>query len=172
MKFRLFCLCALVLSACKSNDSSPTIDFGPYGGISMRDVNNSSMSTPDPTDWTLDGRWNAQERSLFHDLGIDLNATATGTVPYMSAYPNPATTQTTFHYGTPVAVTCSFVVVDEKYAVVAPRQDFTTPSCSLSTQLDISGSAFRQGQRYRLYYVFRNGSALYYKGHGDIQIGM
>ncbi|MBD2714491.1 hypothetical protein KBK19_05550 [Microvirga sp. STR05] len=170
MKFLAPLFFVLALSACKKKD--PTIDFGPNGGIAMRDHNNYPMSTPDPTDWTLDGAWNTQERGLFQDLGLDLNATATGTVSNLSTYPNPVEAgRAIFHFTTPIAVTCSFVVVDEKYQVVRPLQT-STASSGLSFSLDVSDSAFQQGKLYRLYYVFRNGSSLYYKGHGDVKIGM
>ena len=171
MKFLAPLFFVLALSACKKKD--PTIDFGPNGGISMRDHNNYPQSTPDPTDWTLDGAWNAQERGLFQDLGTDLNAAAQGTASNISAYPNPVGDgQTTFHFDAPTAVTCSFVVVDSKYQVVVPLQTTATASRSFSFALDVSGSTFQQGKLYRLYYVLRNGSSLYYKGHGDIKIGM
>ncbi|SHK32404.1 hypothetical protein [Hymenobacter psychrotolerans] len=170
MKFLTPIVFALALAACKKKD--PTIDFGPNGGISMRDASNYPKSTPDPTDWTLDGSWNAQERGLFQDLGLDLNAPATGTVSNLSAYPNPVGAgQTIFHFDAPTAVTCSFVVVDEKYQVVRPLQT-ATPNRSVRFSLDVSSNSFRQGKLYRLYYVFQEGNSLYYKGHGDIKIGM
>ncbi|MBC6696980.1 hypothetical protein [Hymenobacter sp. BT190] len=173
MKFLpLLFFAATALVACKKDRNDPTINFGPNGGFTVRDVNNRPTGATDPTDWTLDGPWNQQEQDLFKDLGLDLNGTVNGTVSRLSAYPNPATVQAAFQYEAPVAVTCSFVIVDANYQAVLTRYTSTTASTSLAVLLDVSGSTFQQGKLYRLYYVLRNGNALYYKGHGDIKIGM
>ncbi|AII52627.1 hypothetical protein [Hymenobacter sp. APR13] len=170
LPFLFFAVTALV--ACEKDNDAPTIDFGPNGGITVRDVSNRPTGATDPTDWTLDGTWNQQEQDLFKDLGLDLNAPANGTVSRLSFYPNPATVQAAFQYEAPVAVTCSFVVVDANYQAVLNRSTSTTASTGQTVLLDVSGSNFQQGRLYRLYYVMRNGSALYYKGHGDLKVGM
>ena len=137
----------------------------------MHDQNNYPLGTSDPTDWTLDADWNTQERNLFKDLTINLNTTASGKISYLSVYPNPISDdRAVFIFNSPMAVTCSFVVVDAKYQVVLPLQTSTTASRGQSFLLDVSGG-FQQGKLYRLYYVLRDGSTLYYKGHGDIKIG-
>jgi hypothetical protein len=173
MKFLPFLFfAATALVACKKESDAPTIDFGPNGGITVRDNFNRPQGATDPTDWTLDGTWNQQEQDLFKDLGLDLNAPANGTVSRLSAYPNPVSMQAAFQYEAPVAVTCSFVVVDANYQPVLNRFTSSTASTGQMVLLDVSSSNFQQGKLYRLYYVMRNGSALYYKGHGDIEIGM
>ncbi|WBA40518.1 hypothetical protein [Hymenobacter canadensis] len=171
MKFLPFLFfAATALVACKKDNDAPTIDFGPNGGITVRDTFNYPQGTTDPTDWTLDGIWNQQEQDLFKGLGLDLNVAASGTMSLLSAYPNPVASQVVFEYETPVAVTCSFVIVDDKYRVVKPLKTSIVQT-NTGFHFDMSQD-FPPGKRYRLYYVFQNGPTLYYKGHGDIKVGM
>ena len=163
---------AALLSNCKSEDTIPQIDFGPNGGITARDNFNRPQGANDPTDWTLDATWNKQEQDLFKDLGVELNGPVTGTLSRISAYPNPVEAgQTVLQLESPTAVTCSFVVVNASYQEVLPL--FTSPAAdqSWAVSLDVSGTNFQQGNLYRIYYVLRKGTAVYYKGHGDIKIG-
>ena len=162
------------LAACNKNDDSPTIDFGLNGGITSRDASGRLQGNPDPTDWTLDGNWNQQEQDLFRSLGLDLNATATGnvTTTQIIAWPNPiGAGQAVFRYDTPVPVSCKFVIVDAKYQVVGPM--LSSPAVrNAEFYYNVFSSAYQQGKRYRLYYVLYDGTALYYKGHGDIKISL
>jgi hypothetical protein len=173
MKFLpLLFFAATCLVACKKDNDTPTIDFGPNGGITVRNYFNQPQGATDPTDWTLDGTWNQQEQDLFKELGLNLNGAATGIVSRLSAYPNPVDPdQTVFGFDVPVALTCSFIIVDANYQVVKPLQTFTA-SPNMTVRIYANGNGFQKGKLYRLYYVFRNGSTLYYKGHGDIKIGM
>jgi hypothetical protein len=163
---------APLLSNCKSEDTIPQIDFGPNGGITVRDNFNRLQGANDHTDWTLDATWNQQEQDLFKDLGVELNGSVTGTLSSISAYPNPVGAgKTVLQLESPTAVTCSFVVVNASYQEVLPL--YTAPAANQmwAVSLDVSGANFQQGNLYRIYYVLRNGSTLYYKGHGDIKIG-
>ena len=162
---------ALAFGNCKLNTAPPvvTIDFGPNEGISYRTAQNVPTGPQDPTDWTQDGNWNSTEENLFAGLGLDFNTTPQGTASSLSAYPNPATTATTFQYALPKAVSCRVVAVDQTYTVMYSNSvGGSVPVASQSLTLDLQ--AFPKGQRYRLYYVFYNGSIVYYKGHGDIKV--
>ncbi|SET80394.1 hypothetical protein [Hymenobacter actinosclerus] len=164
------------LTACHKKDATPTIDFGPNGGITARDNTGYLQGSADPTDWTLDETWNQQEQDLFKDLGFNLNTPAVSGAAQASrilAWPNPVgagQVSVNFESNSPVAL--SFVVVDARYQVVLPLQ--TSPNLSPYHQysLDVSGNGFRQGKLYRLYYVLYDGKILHYKGHGDIKIGL
>ena len=61
------------LLGCSKSDSNPIMDFGEGEGISYRNASNLPSGTQDPTDWTIDGDWNAQEQKLFAALGANLN---------------------------------------------------------------------------------------------------
>jgi hypothetical protein len=161
---------ALVFGDCQFNKNPPppeTIDFGPDEGISYRTDQNVATGPQDPSDWTLDRTWNEPEQSLFASLGLNLNGAAQGTASDISAYPNPATTATTFRYDTPDAVNCQIIVVGDTYQSYYLRT-FSTPARNLVLPLDLN--AFPKGKRYRIYYVLYNGTTLYYKGHGDIKV--
>lgn len=165
-KTLLLLLIASTLFSCKKK-----IDFGPNEGIDYRDFNNNP-GPGDASDWTSDGTWNKQEKKLFDDLGINLNSTAQGGIREIFFYPNPIETQGNFGYaktGTS-SLTAKYVVVDRKYQVL---QSGTLPSIVTgrnNIMLDFSGSKFESGEIYRMYYVFYQGSTLYYKGHGDIKM--
>ena len=72
------------LLGCSKSDSNPSIDFGPNDGISYRNASNMPSGTQDPTDWTIDGDWNAQEQKLFASLGANLNTSPQGSATYIT----------------------------------------------------------------------------------------
>lgn len=168
-------LVGICLTACSKKDATPTIDFGPNGGIIRRNATSHIQGDPDPTDWTVDGNWNQQEQDLFKDLGLNLNAApAPASTPIVFAWPNPIEAgKLTFRLETQkTEVTLSYVMVDAKYQVVIPLQTTSTADRFWGFSFDVSGNAFQKGHFYRLYYVMHNGKALYNKGHGDIKIGL
>ncbi|MFC7667452.1 hypothetical protein ACFQT0_08660 [Hymenobacter humi] len=86
-------LLSFSLLACSKSDSSPTINFGEGEGITYRSGNNMPAGPGDPTDWTSDATWNAQERALFPEINFDLNGTQqTALIGPGYAFPNPALT--------------------------------------------------------------------------------
>jgi len=164
-------LLLVALLGCSKSDSNPIIDFGPNDGISYRSVSNMSSGTQDPTDWTIDGDWNAQEQNLFASLGVNLNTSPQGSATYIGgAFPNPATSAVNFGYQTPGTALSKIVLVDNTYQVVATFDGPTTASTSYAIMLNLNNGNYKKGQRYRLYYVLYNGTALYFKGHGDIRV--
>lgn len=171
-----YLLCGLAFaSSCSKKESEPAasellINFGPGLGYSPRDANNRPTGNPDPTDWTLDGKWNAKEADLFKSLAINVNDKPIGTASVVGAYPNPATTSTKFSWSTPDATLCNIVVVDQSYQSIIGNSS-STPSLGGSSSFDLTrSSAFKKGQLFRIYYVMYNGATLYCKGHGDIKI--
>ncbi len=159
------------LLGCSKSDSNPIMDFGEGEGISYRNASNLPSGTQDPTDWTIDGDWNAQEQKLFAALGANLNTAPQGSATYIGgAFPNPATQAVRFDYQIPRAALSKIVLVDKAYQVVATFDGPTTASTSYSIELNLDNGKFKKGQRYRLYYVLYNGTALYLKGHGDIRV--
>ena len=177
MPYRLLLFLLLGLAACSKADSDPIVDFGEGEGISYRTSNNFPVGPQDPTDWTLDGDWNKQERALFSDLGLDLNGTRqSAPVFYTSAYPNPsASGQATWsiqpYYPTSGSVatyTVRAVLVSRKYEVmlqIGPRNFVSGAAYSF----DYLHAGFSPNELYRLYYVVYNPSGLLYKGHGDVR---
>ncbi|MBJ6108612.1 hypothetical protein JAO73_06315 [Hymenobacter sp. BT523] len=168
---------SLSLSSCSKSDSDASsslfINFGPGEGHDLRTGTNLPMGPTDPTDWTLDGKWNTTEQKLFQSLGLDLNGPVQNPGKISTAgYPNPAIGAFRFSYSSwqsPQAVRCKVVVVNQVYQ---PLIEATSPGLSPNQefQFDISGSSFRRGQLYRVYYVMYHGTTLYHKGHGDIKI--
>ena len=159
------------LLGCSKSDSNPSIDFGPNDGISYRNASNMPSGTQDPTDWTIDGDWNAQEQKLFASLGANLNTSPQGSATYIGgAFPNPATNAVSFSYQIPGTALSKIVLVDNAYQVVATFDGPTTASTSYAIALNLNNGNYKKGQRYRLYYVLYNGTALYFKGHGDIRV--
>lgn len=169
---------ALVLSNCSKNESDASsglfVNFGPGEGFSYRTGNNLPGGYQDPTDWQLDGQWNAREAGLFSAIGLDVNA-APQLVPnspprtYFTAYPNPCLSEFRFSYSTPTPVLCKAVVVNRFYQ---PLTEFASPQAStrLDFSVNLAGKGFGPGGLYRIYYVLYNGTTLYGKGHGDIKI--
>jgi hypothetical protein len=103
-------------------------------------------------------------------LGFDVNSTASGGVRSISFFPNPVETEGVLNCQTTVSdLSIKLVIVDRKYRVL---DTVATPSITGSYTLRIAfdNSKYRTGEIYRLYYVFYQGSTLYYKGHGDIKI--
>ena len=162
---------ALLLGDCSKKNTVPTIDFGPNDGISYRNASNIPLGTQDPTDWTIDGDWNAQEQNLFTSLRANLNTSPQGSATYIGgAFPNPATNAVRFEYQTPGTALSKIVFVDNNYQVMATFDGPTTASTSYSITINLNNGNYKKGQRYRLYYVLYNGTALYFKGHGDIRV--
>ena len=156
---------------CSKSDSTPSIDFGPNDGISYRNASNMPSGTQDPTDWTIDGDWNAQEQNLFASLGTNMNTSPQGFASYIGgAFPNPATSAVSFGYQTPGAALSKIVLVDNTYQFMATFDGPKTASTSYSIVLNFNNGNYKKGQRYRLYYVLYNGTALYFKGHGNIRV--
>lgn len=166
MKKHLLLLFAVgVISSCQKK-----IDFGPDEGVEYRDNVNRRQSQKDPSDWTLDGTWNKEEKKLFTNLEVDLNGPAQGGIQEISFYPNPVYEVAYFDYRK--NATSSFsgrcVIVNHKYKVLFSA---TMPNNSGGLSMPIFGdSKFEKGKVYRMYYVFYEGSTLYYKGHGDIKM--
>lgn len=162
----LFSLLAVIsFGGCKKK-----IDFGPDEGITYRDFQNYPQAKSDPSDWTLDGNWNKQEKKLFDGLGVDVNSTASGSVRNISFFPNPVETEGVLTCQTTVSgLSIKLVIVDRKYRVV----DTVTNSSITgfyNFRFAFDNSKYKTDEIYRLYYVFYQGSTLYYKGHGDIKI--
>jgi hypothetical protein len=158
-------LTTLLFCGCKKK-----IDFGPDEGITYRDNNNNPVSKIDPSDWTLDGNWSKQEKKLFDGLGVDVNSTAQGVVRNISLYPNPIETQGNFTYSVTASLSLKLVVVDRKYKVLL-NTTYAPPTVGhYAFNIDFTDSKFESGESYRMYYVFYQGSTLYYKGHGDIKM--
>lgn len=164
------------LLGCSKSDSNPIMDFGPGEGITYRTINNMPYGPQDPTDWTSDGEWNKQERALFADLGLDLNAAQQPAAPiYTAVYPNPAmggsanlTVQTQRLSSGPVNYTFSAVLVDRNYRVLQ-RLSPNSISTGFAYAIDYARAGLGANELYRIYYVVRNASGLIYKGHGDVR---
>ena len=173
--FPALLLAGICLVSCTKKDATPTIDFGPNGGITRRNATSHIQGDPDPTDWTVDGNWNQQEQDLFKNLGLILNATpAPASTPIVFAWPNPVEAgKFVFRLETlKTEVMLSYVMVNAKYQVVIPLQTTSTASRFWGFSFDVSSNDFKKGQLYRLYYVMHDGKALFNKGHGDIKIGL
>ena len=169
MKHQLLLFASLALvgfGGCKKK-----IDFGPNEGFTSRDFMNYPQSQTDPSDWTLDGNWNKQEKKLFDGLGVDVNSTATGSVRNISFFPNPVETEGILTSQTTVSgISIKLVIVDRKYRVLDTGTTSSTTTNSYNYRFTFDNSKYKTGEIYRLYYVFYQGSTLYYKGHGDIKI--
>ena len=170
----------LALTACHKADDSPSIDFGANDGISNRDASGMKNGSQDPTDWTSDATWNAQERALFSELtngflSIDLEGVQQPSLfDYTYVYPNPAT-KARWQFQTksvPGSLTVSYfvkaVLVDKHYQVISRLGPNSFPS-GYAAELDYAQLGMHSGELYRLYYVCYNSNGLLYKGHGDIR---
>lgn len=157
------------------------VDFGPKEGYTEKDVQNYPTGQVDKTDWTTDGTWEKQERDLFKDSGVDLNAAGRGTFNSIGLYPNPCAEEVIFYLGnrptrdipSPAAEPLQMraVVVDKKYR---PVHRFAGPANVGSEQVfkvQFPADKFEDGKLYRMYYVvYDANNQLYLKGHGDIKI--
>ncbi|AYA38494.1 hypothetical protein D3Y59_16430 [Hymenobacter oligotrophus] len=157
------------------------VDFGPKEGYTEKDVQNYPTGEVDKTDWTADGSWDKQERDLFKDSGVNLNAAGRGAFNSIGLYPNPCAEYVHFYLGNrPVRNTPApaaeplqmrAVVVDKKYR---PVHRFAGPANAGSEQkfaVQFPADKFEDGKLYRLYYVvYDANNQLYLKGHGDIKI--
>lgn len=162
------------LTACSKKDTAPTVDFGPNGGISERDVHNYSVGANDPTDWTVDNTWNEKELALFGALPIALNSVSSGLFDVgalRSLYPNPLRGATTaiFTFPKPLGVEAQLVTVDKHYTIV-DSFTFGATHTIFRTLLSLPSNKYSVGQTYRLYYIFYSGSTLHAKGHGDFKV--
>ncbi|MCC2548379.1 hypothetical protein LJY25_18175 [Hymenobacter sp. BT175] len=169
MKILPVILLLICLSACKKKDTTPTIDFGPGQGYSSRNAQNIQTGEQDPTDWTLDGSWNEQEKALFSSLPVDLNSSVQGSGAVRGLYPNPAATAAKLTIEAQSTASLHLIIVDKKYQVLSEA----APSIARSSHtfaFDLAAQGLQKGQLYRLYYVLYNGNTLYYKGHGDIKM--
>ncbi|WP_022822186.1 hypothetical protein [Hymenobacter norwichensis] len=163
-------LCSL-LATLGSSSCKKKIDFGPDEGVTYRDFLNYPQSQNDPSDWTLDGNWNKEEKKLFNSLGFDVNSTASGSFRNISFFPNPVETEGVLTCQTTASgLSVKLVLVDRKYRVLDTVTDSSTTTSSYSYRFTFDNSKYKTDEIYRLYYVFYQGSTLYYKGHGDIKI--
>ncbi|WP_152560124.1 hypothetical protein [Hymenobacter sp. IS2118] len=156
--------------SCSKSDSSPTIDFGEGEGISYRDGNNLPAGPQDPTDWKSDGNWNQAEQNLFKSIPVNVKDASKGSLYGAGFYPNPVRSKAIIFYRTPVVTTCKLVIVDKDYNVLTENTFSNSIYPLESFTLNLFGSNFQKGRRYRLYYVMYNGTTLYTKGHGDIKM--
>ena len=162
----------LLLGSCSKKEAAPTIDFGPEEGFSYRSAGNVPIGAQDLTDWTLDTKWNQQEKDLFKSLGLNLDDEnkVPATAIFIAGYPNPATSAISFRYALPSAAMAKVLVVDNHYQVLQ-EVNATPPNQYFTFMLDLTTGKFEKGQRYRFYYVlYNNPSYLYLKGHGDFKM--
>lgn len=172
MRKYLFLLAAtLALGACNRK-----IDFGPDEGVSYRNAMNVPIGYTDNSDWTLDGSWNKQERQLFEELSVNVNAATQGQVSSLGFFPNPlqpGSNGTLLYQTAQQNMRLHLVFVDKKYKII-DRQDRpvdTGGRYGTELPLPFPSAKFASNTIYRLYYIFyAPDGTLYYKGHGDIKI--
>ncbi|MCC3154888.1 hypothetical protein Q3A66_10950 [Hymenobacter sp. BT770] len=175
----LLLVSAVLFSSCSKKETEPTIDFGADEGITYRDASNMPNGPQDPTDWTSDATWNAQERALFPEINFDLNGPQQpALVGARQAFPNPAlagqanwTLQTQRGPGGGAATyTLRVVFVNRKYQVLQ-RLEPVNLILSQSYMFDYAKMGAPAKEVFRIYYVVNNADGLVYKGHGDLCYG-
>ncbi|QKG58709.1 hypothetical protein GKZ68_19975 [Hymenobacter sp. BRD128] len=167
----------LSLAACHKTDDAPGLDFGAGDGISYRDASGMANGTQDPTDWTADATWTAQEKALFPELSISLEgAPQTSFLDRLTLYPNPAAVATWAVVSkngasgpSPFSTAAVLVSRDVKEVLRLPHG--YAGSGYYATAFDYAKLGLTPGERYRLYYVVFNGNGLILKGHGDVRYG-
>ncbi|WP_191906484.1 hypothetical protein [Hymenobacter baengnokdamensis] len=166
----------LALASCHKSSQSPSFDFGLGDGFSHRDSQNLPNGSQDPTDWTTDATWNAQEKALFSDLGISLDSPQQPDfIDYTAVYSNPATNATWLvqskqAYGAvPPNFLAAAVIVRSNYQLVLRLPQRPASKGSLGFVFDYAKLGLQPGEMARLYYVLFDTSGLLYKGHGDIR---
>ncbi|MDO7885641.1 hypothetical protein [Hymenobacter cheonanensis] len=167
----------LMLAAChhQSDDASPGLDFGAGDGISYRDASGMANGTQDPTDWTADATWTAQEKALFPELSISLDDTPqTGFLDRLTLYPNPAAGATWAVVSKngasgPSPFSTAAVLVSRDFKEVLRLPHGYAGSGYYATTFDYAKLGLTPGERYRLYYVVFNNNGLILKGHGDVR---
>lgn len=171
-------LTGLLFSACKK-EATPTLDFGPNGGITERSATGQLTGAVDASDWTHDDTWTDREQALFGPLfnvfpqggvgGTAVNWAAFGN-HNISLYPNPLVNQAHFAYTLPNKGVRSVVVVDKNFTVVVPRTDAQAPAGQQRISFDFTRANLTVGETYRLYYVMHDSVSLLFKGHGDFKL--
>lgn len=167
----------LLLGSCKKEDTpqqEPTIDFGPNGGFKFRDHNNIE-GPGDATDWATDGAWNSQEKQLFANLSLSLDAPQQSGIWYSSVYanPSPAASSRIFNLQAgrnlpaPPGSRAAYVIVD-LHCKELQRGDVAAGQSAATV---IGPNTLAAGALYRLYYVcYSPGQQVYFRSHGDIKI--
>ena len=171
-----FATLLLALAGCHKADDSPRIDFGPGVGFSYRDGYNLPVGFQDPTDWTTDATWNAQETGLFPELSLTLNAPQpSNAIEATYIYPNPAQTSTwgfasrQTAAGTRPDFTVAAVLVGADYQPIMRIPHGTSAQGHFTAGFDYAKLGMQPNTLYRLYYVLYDSGGLLYKGHGDIR---
>ena len=161
----------LLAFQCEKAYTGPDIDFGPGEGITYRDAQGRPSGPQDPSDWTTDATWNAQELTYFNFPTFPINgAQQVGSVTAVGAYPNPGPAgKLTWRLRLSPAAPCPCQV----YASLRSRR-YTEVDTFLATvaagdSVAFSPKAYNFDQNYRLYYVVSNANSLLYKGHGDLR---
>jgi hypothetical protein len=173
---------ASLATACHKDDEEPTIDFGPNGGYSNRDVTNLPVGQNDPTDWTHDATWTSTEQGFFSSLGLALGGSSAqvGTW-YSSVYPNPVkadglgnftvlSTNGSQSSTVPTTVRVQLIIVDAKYKVLATLDQPAGKAVTVS--IPFPAAKYPAGNIYRVYYVVYEPTqkTVYYRGHGDVKV--
>ncbi len=184
MTKRLLVLLALasLATACRKDDDEPTIDFGPNGGYSMRDLTNLPAGQNDPTDWTHDATWSSTEQNLFSALGLALGGSLAqvGTW-YSSVYSNPTKADAFGNFTVlstsgsqsptlPATVRVRLVVVDAKCKVLDTADHLAGKAVTVALPFPVA--RYPADKLYRIYYVVYEPTqkTVYYRGHGDVKI--
>ncbi|WP_207496122.1 hypothetical protein [Aridibaculum aurantiacum] len=125
----------------------------------------------DPTDWTYDTTWAADERAVItNPLAAQLANMETGVVSIYPAYPNPLRDKVTFSFKNTRQSLLQIVIVD-RFLQVKDRFFFTTTPGSSSFTFELDEEKYINNINYRMYYAFfSQADGLYYKGHGDLQV--
>ncbi|MGI4822087.1 MAG: hypothetical protein ACRYFV_12835 [Janthinobacterium lividum] len=176
-KHLLFGALGLALASCqhKSEDTSPSIDFGAATGITYRSANGMANGAQDPTDWTADATWTTQEKALFSELSISLDGTPqSGFLNLLILYPNPAATATwavNSNNGAsgPNPFSTAAVLVSRDFKEMLRLPHGYASSGYYAAAFDYAKLGLQPGERYRLYYVIFNNNGLILKGHGDVR---
>jgi hypothetical protein len=166
ISFCLFTLCFLSYQCKKQALPPTTINFN---GITKTDFNAQPLGAVDPTDWTLNDNWTAQEIALFSG-GRTVCTSVLSDEKIFSAAPNPAAGGE-FNVGVQAKENVGFMfrIIDKNFNVLLKNDTLTFKTGYNTLTFNLPSANITIKDTVRIYYKMVRGTCEM-RGHGDVLI--
>lgn len=155
----------VVMSVLFSCDKDAENGIPEFTGITSTDQNAVIIGGVDTTDWRENETWLQIEKDLFSDFSnLTFNYTSDSTMMVSPAFPNPCSDILNLNYQKDSSVELQLRIVDEDFNLLFSLNSIYSDAISISLN-DIN--SLNTGDKFRVYYIFKQGNTCIAKGHGD-----
>jgi hypothetical protein len=161
----LFIIEIVVLSVLFSCDKDAENGIPEFIGITSTDQNAVVIGGVDTTDWRENETWLQIEKDLFSDFSsLSFNYSNDSSMMVSPAFPNPCSDILNLNYQKDSSVELQLRFVDEDFNLLFSLNSIYSDAISVSLN-DIT--SLNSGDKFRVYYIFKQGITCIAKGHGD-----